>query len=163
MKQSTLQAINETCNSMIAVASAVRADTNEVASGNDHIAVIRHFDALRIAMEKIKEAREALQEMTDQLSRETVPEFMKRAGVKTLTLEGVGRVTVSHRYSCSMLDKDLGFKWLRTNDAGELIQETVNAQTLAAYAKNRLEQEGFAMPDDIFKVGAVTFTSITKK
>lgn len=162
MKAETLQLVTNVAKDMVRVAQMVRTDTNELGL-NDHIAVIVHFDALRIAIEQIKQAREALQEITDHLSKEIVPTSMRNAGVKTVTVEGVGRVTVSHRYSCSIIDKDGGYKWLRDNEYGSLIVETVNSSTLSAFAKNLMETEGKELPDNLFKVGTQAFTSITKR
>jgi len=144
------------------VTMMVRTDTTDVVKLNDHVALIRHFNDMRIAMDQIKEARKALEEMTDHLSAIDVPDVMRNAGIKTTTIEGVGRVTVSHRFSCSILDKDKGYDWLRSTGNGSLITETVNSSTLAAFAKNKLEVEGVDLPPDLFKVGTNPYTSITK-
>jgi hypothetical protein len=61
-----------------------------------------------------------------------------------------------------MLDKQLGFDYLRANGAEGLIIETVNSQTLAAYAKELSTEEGKELPADVFKTGIMTYTSITK-
>jgi hypothetical protein len=87
---------------------------------------------------------------------------MREHGVKTITVEGVGRVSLSNRWSASMLDKTAGMEWLRETGNGSLIQETVNAQTLAAFAKDLNETKGMELPADIFKTGIMTYTSITK-
>lgn len=162
MQESTKLRLDRVCEELLSVASMIRKDTDEVTAGGDHIAIIRHFDKARLAVEMIKEAREALNDMVDNLSRVVIPDVMKAHQVKTLTLEGVGRVTVSYRYSCSMLDKQRGMDWLRDNGHGDLIQPTVNSSSLAAFSKNLLEVEGKELPEDIFKVGTSPFTSITK-
>jgi len=162
MQQSTGIALQAVCQSLVNVAGMVRNDTSLVVASGDHIEVIRHYDELRKAVASIKEAREALSEMEERLSRETVPDLMRAVGVKTVSLEGVGRVTVSYRYSCSMLDKEQGIDWLKQNGHGGIVQETVNSSTLAAFSKNLLEVDGKELPEDIFKVGTSPFTSITK-
>lgn len=162
MKSSTLHSLNVICDAMVQVAQSVREDGIEAIASNDPVTVIRHFAHLRTATKKIKEAREALAEMEDRLSREQVPDVMRAHGIKTTTIEGVGRVSLSSRWSCSMLDKPLGLDWLRNEGHGGLIQETVNAQTLASFAKDLFETKGIELPVDIFKTGTMTFTSITK-
>jgi hypothetical protein len=142
-------------------AAAIRADTADV-SNSDHVAIIKHFDEVRLASASIKEAREVISEIEETLSRVTIPDVMRLVNVKTTTIEGVGRVTVSYRYSCSMLDKEQGMLWLKANNHGGLIQETVNASTLAAFSKNLLETEGLELPPELFKVGTSPYTSITK-
>jgi hypothetical protein len=61
-----------------------------------------------------------------------------------------------------MIDKPLGLDWLRNSGNGSLIQETVNSNTLAAFAKNLNDEEGKELPGEIFKTSIMTVTSITK-
>ena len=60
-----------------------------------------------------------------------------------------------------MVRRDAAMKWLRDNDAGGLIIETVNASTLASFAKERA-MEGKPLPEDTFKVGTAPYTSIRR-
>jgi hypothetical protein len=60
-----------------------------------------------------------------------------------------------------MPDKGAGFDWLRANEHGGVIQETVNAQTLGALAKE-LNEEGKELPTPTFTTNIMTYTSITK-
>jgi len=162
MKEQTLNLLTYACARLVDVATMIRNDTSEVVSTGDHVAIIKHFARLREANEQIKEARAALEDMEQRLSREQVPEAMRAHNVKTITIEGVGRVSLSNRWSCSMLDKLLGMDWLRKSGNGSLIQETVNSSTLAAFAKNLNDTEGTELPKDIFKTSIMTITSITK-
>jgi len=162
MKQETLERLTYVCGYLVGVAAAVREDTAQVVSTRDHIEVIKHYDQLRQATERIKEAREALDQMEQRLSREQVPEVMREHNVRTITIEGVGRVSLTNRWSCSMLDKEAGYEWLRSTGNGALITETVNAMTLAAFAKDLDATKGIELPSDIFKTSIMTYTSITK-
>ena len=47
-----------------------------------------------------------------------------------------------------MKDKPVGFQWLREQGHGGLITETVNASTLAAFAKNMMDTEGKELPHE---------------
>lgn len=142
---------------------AARADGEPVLQSNDHLQIIRHYDALRTANETIKEARRALDEMSEKWSREHVPDAMRANKLKTITILGIGRVTISARWSASIAEgkKPEAFEWLRAGDHGGIIQETVNSSTLSAFAKEQFEK-GFELPSDKFKVGQMAFTSITK-
>lgn len=162
MKDSTMQDLAKAVTFLQGLAQAVREDTNAAIATADHVEVIRHYNKLRIVNDQIKEARDALSDIADHLSTIDVPDVMRLAKVKTTTIEGVGRVTVSYRFSCSMLDKEKGMNWLRENGHGGLIQPTVNAQTLGAFAKNLIETEGKELPVEIFKTGTAPYTSITK-
>jgi len=139
----------------------VRNETVEAVSTNDHITVIKHYDQLRHVTAIIKESREALSQIEEKLSREQVPDVMRAHQVRTITVEGVGRVSLGTRWSASMPDKAAGFDWLRENNHGGVIQETVNAQTLGALAKE-LNDGGTELPQPTFVTNIMTYTSITK-
>jgi hypothetical protein len=128
----------------------------------DHLTLIRHFDQVRALYDRMQEVKNDLNKVYDNLNKDYVPEAMRRAGVKTVTVDGVGRVTISHRYSATMLDKEQGIAWLKANGLDAIVQETVNSQTLSATAKNLMETNGKELPSDIFKTGTSPFTSITK-
>lgn len=167
MKDETLEWLGRVTKGLVQVSEAIRQETNEVVGSGDHIEVIKHFNQVRLAAEEIKECREALNAMSDNLSRITIPDIIanlkERTGEKPpFNIEGVGRVTVSYRFSASMVDKEAAFEWLRDNGHEGIIQETVNSSTLSAFAKNLLETDGIELPPEAFKVGTSPYTSITK-
>lgn len=111
----------------------------------------------------LDELRKEIYELLETLSKSVLPEMMVENGVKTVTLENVGRrFTKSTKLSCSMIDKDKGIEWLNENGGNALPQLTVNGQTLSSFAKARIENEGLDMPEDIFKVSTVANISATK-
>lgn len=162
MREETIQYIDRVCGGLQKAANMVREDGQEVLALNDHIEMVWHYQHLRTATERIKEARDALDKLENLLSHEQIPNIFKEVGVKTVNIIGLGRVTVSYRWGCSMLDKEEGMNWLRDNGQESLIIETVNSSTLAAFARNMLEEEGKGLPEDIFKTSLYPFTSITK-
>jgi hypothetical protein len=162
VKQDTLDKLTFVCGYLAGLTGAVREDTAEAVATADHIQVIKHYNHLRIATNRIKEAREALDDMEQRLSREQVPDVMRAHNVRTITIEDVGRVTISQRWSASMLDKEQGITWLKGNNLGGIVQETVNSQTLAAVAKDLSQTKGIELPATLFKVGQMSYTSITK-
>ena len=161
MKQETADDLATTCQSLINIAGDIRKETADIVSTKDHIPLIKHFDQLRLLNATIKESREALKEIEEQLSREWVPDAMRSANIRTITIEGVGRVSLGTRWSASMPDKQIGMNWLRENGHGGVIQETVNAQTLGALAKE-LGDTGVELPAPTFTTSVMTYTSITK-
>lgn len=165
MKQSTLNDLIATTDALASVALRVDADGKAALASGDHVEIIRHYDQLRKVNERIKAARELLSEVADLFSTKHIPDVVAALKEKTgekppFNIEGIGKVGVSYRFSCSMADKALGFEWLRAEGHGALIQETVNAQTLAAFAKNIIVEQGGSLPEDIFKVGTAPYTSI---
>jgi len=161
MKTRTIEDIRYVCGFLSGLSSRIRDETNEVVSSTDHVEIIKHYDCLRQATALIKESREALQQIEEKLSREQVPDVMRAHNIRTITVEGVGRVSLGTRWSASMPDKQAGFEWLRANEHGGVIQETVNAQTLGALAKE-LNEDGMELPAPTFTTNIMTYTSITK-
>lgn len=92
-----------------------------------------------------------------------VPEAFEQAGVPNVPLDEGFRVGVSIRTVASVAtgQKSAAFIWLQENGAGDLIQETINASTLSAYAKQKGEKNE-DLPDDIFKVNLMPNASVTK-
>lgn len=133
-----------------------------VAREQDHITLIRYFDEFRHAADVFSDAKKALTELEKDVSSVYIPDAMFTAGVKTVNVVGVGRVTVSYKFGCSMLDKEAGMDWLKRNGLGGIIIETVNASVMAATAKKMIQEEGKDLPDNIFKVSTNPYTSITK-
>jgi hypothetical protein len=124
---------------------------------------LRFWHALSDNYEAFDKQRKRINAVIEALSRGTLPEMMGEEGVKTVTLEDVGyRFTVSQRFSCSMPDKEAGMGWLRSNNLGDLIQETVNAQTLASAMKRLIEEEGREPPPELFNTSYMAYTSATK-
>lgn len=57
--------------------------------------------------------------------------------------------------------KNDAINWLRSNGHGEIVQETINASTLTAFAKE-LSKENRELPDEIFNVHIVNNVLIQK-
>jgi hypothetical protein len=161
MRELTLERLNHAVGALTEVAGMVRIDTEAVLLTRNHVEIIRHYNHLRLVTERIKLAREALNDMEEDLSRKRIPDVMGEHGIKTIHIEDVGRVTVSYRFGCSMPDKEAGLNWLKENGHGGIITENVHHMTLAAFAKSHLE-EGYDLPDDIFKTSTSPYTSITR-
>jgi len=151
---------------LLAVAKDVQArieeDTKQILAKADIVAIIHHFNDLRLANEEIKIVRNQLEIVENRLSHSEIPDRFKQIGIKNLTIDDVGRVTIGHRWGCSIIDKQVGFNWLREEGHGGIIIETVNASTLAAFAKNMMDTEGKSLPPDKFVTSINPYTSITK-
>jgi hypothetical protein len=153
--------IEEIVKCLFNLSEQLRRRTAEL-KGGDHVALICHYADVRAAHAAIDESIKSLYEMKESLSRELVPDVMRAAGIKTINLVGIGRVSLSNRWSVSMLDKVQGMQYLRDTGNEGLIQETVNSSTLTAFGKNLMETEGKELPDHLFKSSIMTITSITK-
>ena len=94
--------------------------------------------------------RKQLNAEFDQLKLKEVPDLMIEMELRTFTVEGVGRVQVSGDVyaSISAEKREEAYKWLRDNNYGDMIQETVNASSLKAWLKEGI-QSGRATPEDL--------------
>jgi hypothetical protein len=137
-------------------------DTTEIVQKNDIPATVTHFAILRDTVKDLAERVSALQKHVDSLSYEILPTMFSNQNVKTITLPDIGRVTVNVRWAASMINKTQSMEWLRTNGNEGLIIETVNAGTLASFAKAEA-LAGHPLPDHLFKVGTAQHISITKE
>lgn len=121
--------------------------------------LITRLDQVRNLHARLKEIAADVNQIAERLSTFLVPSAMQEAGFTTVN-HAVGRVSISSRVSASMVEKHGAMAWLRDHDLGDLIIETVNAQTLSAQAKSMLEA-GEELPTEFFKVSTKTQTSIT--
>lgn len=136
-------------------------DTAEIIGRADIPSAVVYFAQLKDTVKELAEKLSALQKHVDSISYDMLPTMFGNQDVKTIKVEGVGRVSINDRWSASMLSKERGLGWLRGSGNEGLIIETVNAQTLGAFAKEE-SKNGRPLPDDIFKVSATPYVSITK-
>tara|TARA_Y100000310_G_scaffold324866_1_gene387314 strand:+ start:6373 stop:6903 length:531 start_codon:yes stop_codon:yes gene_type:complete len=92
-----------------------------------------------------------------------LPKRMEEYDVDKIRIPSLARsFSVLEKTSASFVDKEAGFKWLRDNGHGDMIQETVNAGTLAAFCRSLLSEEGIEPPSEIIRVNSYNAISITK-
>ncbi len=101
-----------------------------------------------------------------------VPEVFADNDITTLTLEGIGRCNIMDDIQVSMAGdskdekeahKQAFYEWLRKNELEDIITQTVNAQTLAAFVRRQLQsKDGLKLPYDLIKVNPVTRAQITR-
>jgi hypothetical protein len=163
MRDSTKHKLRFVCDEIADLVKLVQEDTI-AAARVDHVELIRHYYDLSDGMDRIKEARKTLENIETALSRNTIPDALRQVGVKSLRIDGVGMVKVSHKWSASIIPGHTNgaYLWLRDNKLGGIIKETVAPQTLAASAKAYSEEQGKDFPDTDFNVGRMAYTSITK-
>lgn len=102
-----------------------------------------------------------LNEFRDLLKTEVLPKSFERDGITSFNTFDGFRVTMSQSVRCKILDKVLGYKYLRDNNLGDIVTETVNSSTLAAVARTMLE-EGKELPPEFFETYLQPSTSVTK-
>lgn len=124
---------------------------------------LKVWETTREDYEALDTLRKDLNRLLEEMSRVTLPDMFTEQNTKTISLADISkRFTVNQRINCSMTDKELGFKWLRENGHGGLITEVVNAQTLSAWAKRQVQDEGMDLPGDLFNITTMNYISATK-
>lgn len=126
--------------------------------------------SLGIAMFSIKERYETLDKQlkvlyhfADGLNKSALPRRMMDLDVSGFRVPEIARsFSIVEKTSASFLDKEKGLKWLRSIGQGDMIQETVNAQTLSTFCRNMLLEEGRDPPAEIIKTSIYNTTSMTK-
>ena len=141
--------------------SRSRRDTLALIERSDIPSIVKHFACLRTEYEALLNKIETVEAHIKDLSYNYIPAMFQAQHVKTIKIDDVGRVTVNQRWTASMPDKQLGMGWLRGSGNEGIIIETVNAQTLASFAKQRAI-DGQPLPESLFTVGVAPYTSITK-
>lgn len=120
------------------------------------------YVALEAVNDTVTTATKELTKYGQFLSYTKLPEMMDHDNVRSVNTNFGVRVTMSSRTSVTMIDKEEGKKWLRENGYGDIIQETVNSQTLGSLVKEMIEKENIEPPNELFSVKAAPYVSVTK-
>jgi len=116
-------------------------------------------------LQAIKEEQEAAIKRTnawlDVVRLEAIPAKMDDDGIERITLDGIGRVSLTADMYVNVKDKPHLYEWLDMNGFGDIIQPTVNASTLKAFIKGRMK-DGKDVPGEFLNVTPFTRASITK-
>ena len=125
---------------------------------------VKEMERIRERLEEIKAVKTEHQEEFDLLRLGIIPGLMDEDEITNITIDGVGRVTLTGDVYASIpaSERDRAYQWLRDNNHGGLIVETVNSGTLKAFVKGVIKK-GEELPEDMFKVTPFSRASITKK
>jgi len=122
----------------------------------------RHYKEMRDLADQLKETSSRLNKHIEEVKRDKLPMMFKEEGVRSITVDDY-RYTISEtvRASIASGQKEAAYQWLRDNEMGELITETVNASTLSAQARHLME-EGTELDPDLFNTHLQPNVSVTK-
>lgn len=90
----------------------------------------------------------------ERFKKELMPEALDDSDQTNLSLRGGHQIVVTHKLYASIKAgmKEPAYEWLRANGLGDLIQETVNASTLSAAAKEEREEKNIDLPAELFNL-----------
>jgi len=110
------------------------------------------FFMLDVGYKGLDDARKKVYHVLDFMDKTLVPKAFEREELDSVRVPEIARsFNLSKQRTASMLDKPRGFEWLRDNGLGELVTETVNAQTLAKALSEYIAEKAKDPPEDIFK------------
>lgn len=125
------------------------------------IEMARKMRSLQAEKEMAEEALKNINKALDQLRLKDIPEAMAEADLRTLTIDGVGRVQLALDCYATIKDKEAGYQWLRENGYEGLITEYVQPSTFKATVKDALK-DGQEFPEELFSINPFTRASIVK-
>lgn len=112
--------------------------------------------------EQVSEQLKAINVELDRIRLTDIPDAMAEEGIKTLTIDGIGRVGLTADVYVSYAgQQEAAFEWLHDNGFGNCISEQANASTLKSIFRGFI-RDGKDLPVDIFKITPFTRASITK-
>ena len=112
--------------------------------------LIEEMQSLGDRLDALDAEKKPLQAEYDRLRLEAIPSAMAEEDITSMT-GGFGRCTLTSDLYVSAPDKAALHEWLESSGNGDLIQPTVNAQTLKAFCKEQLKND-FDFPDGLLKL-----------
>ena len=112
---------------------------------------------------EITEELKDWEKLKELMAKKLLPEAFEREGIKNLKTLSGQKISISESVyaNVSKENKFAAHEWLREHGHDDLIQETVNANSLRSRIKGLLE-DGEDVPLDIFGVAIVPNTRLTK-
>lgn len=161
-------ALNHMRAAFSAAADAAKAAENAVeAMKNDGTInpseIAEFYFYLRELYESLDDQAKRIYHAQDTLNKFLIPERLRANNMDAIRVPSVARsFSITTKTSASLIDKEKGFDWLRSIGQGDIIQETVNAGTLAALCRNLILEQGIDPPPEIVKVSTYNTTSMVK-
>ncbi len=112
-----------------------------------------------------KRVKTPLERGYDYLRFTIVPKMMEDDDTTSLTVSGVGRVNIMDDVQVKVQDKAALNEWLIEHELEDMITESVNAQTLAAFVRKRVRDAKEAPelpPEAVLTYKPITRAQITR-
>jgi hypothetical protein len=162
MKPATAAALENAKLALEMAKTLLDAEAKEAIALSDPPELVRFYADMREGAEALRESVASLSKLEQNLSYEAIPACFDAAGIQNINVTGYGLVSLTRRWSCSFVDKEAGFKYLRDHGQGGMIIETVPAPTLGAWAKSEVEEKGVEPPDSLFKMSVNRYVSLRR-
>ena len=138
-------------------------ETQEAAmSVADIIAMARGMRELQAEKEVLEADLKEINKALDSLRLTAIPEAMAELDLRTLTIEGIGRVQLAADCYATIKDKEAGYNWLTENGYDGIIGQYCQPSTLKATVKKAIA-DGQEFPEELFNITFFTRASIVGK
>ena len=123
------------------------------------VEMARRMRELQAQKDELDEQYKAINIELDQIRLKDIPEAMAEADIRSLTIDGIGRVQLAADCYATIKDKALGYAWLREHGYDGLIRGYVQPSTFKAAVKDAMKnwQE---FPEELFSITPFTRASI---
>ena len=162
MKPDTQAACEAAKRALETARAAISAEAESVISANEAPDLVRFYADMREELEGLASVITDLNKLDKDLSYGRIPACFDAHGLQNIKLPGYGLVGLNRRWSCSIINKPIGHKYLIDHGQAGMIQQTVNAMTLGAWAREETEDKGREPPDDVFKTTVARYVSLTR-
>jgi hypothetical protein len=162
MKPETAAACEAALSALDRARDLLDAEGRDVIAADNPAELVRVYADLREQAETLRDSVANFSKMEQALSYDIIPSSFDRAGIENIRVTGYGLVSLTRRWSCSMIDKEAGLAYLRDTNQGGMIIETVPAPTLGAWAHSVTDETGIEPPDDIFKTSIARSVSLRR-
>ena len=126
---------------------------------NELEALVHAMAELDNTCDSIAEVKTVTQKLYDRVRMSHIPDVMTNRGVDNIKVTGVGLCYLTDDMQVTQKDKDAVRTWLIEHHFENLITESVNAQTLAAFIKRRLKARE-DIPFDLLTLRPITRAAI---
>ena len=127
----------------------------------DIINMARTMRMLQAEKEQLEGTLKLINIQLDDLRLKQIPEAMAEQDIRTMTIEGVGRVQLAMDVYATIKDKEAGYEWLQEHGFEGLIVPYVQPSTFKAAVKEALKA-GQEFPEEVFSIQPFTRASIVK-
>lgn len=123
------------------------------------IKLARRMREIQKRQEEIDVEWKPLAAELDELRLKLIPEAMAEQDIRSLTIEGVGRVQLAMDLYATITNKHEGYEWLKANGYEGLVTEYAQPSTFKAAVKLAIK-DGQQFPEELFSITPFTRASI---
>lgn len=111
------------------------------AKKHDCVALVRLMDEIKVAADKVGTVKAQLEGLYGRIRFSKLPDAMEEAELENFRVEGIGNCYLQDDIALQEVNKDKLQTWFIEHELEDMVTETINHSTLAAYVR-RLMKSG---------------------